>query len=92
VVEPVAGRPVHDGETPSRTAHVTLIGPTWCTMPSFDAHADDAIEQCEPLHLEGFVAKRTDSRYEAGKRSVHWRKMKCSSWRERHAPLRHERL
>jgi bifunctional non-homologous end joining protein LigD len=66
-------------------------GPAWCTVTSFDALADDVLAECERLHLEGVVAKRLDSRYEPGKRSLHWRKMKCSSWREHHAPRRHER-
>ena len=48
-------------------------------------------EICARLHLEGLVAKRVDSRYEPGKRSSHWRKVKCAEWREHHAPLRHER-
>jgi bifunctional non-homologous end joining protein LigD len=59
-------------------------------VPSFDAEAEDVLEECARLHLEGLVAKRVDSRYEPGKRSAHWRKVKCAEWRERHAPLRHE--
>ena len=62
-----------------------------CTVPSFDAEADEVLEECAQLRLEGLVAKRIDSRYEPGKRSQHWRKVKCEDWRERHAPLRHER-
>jgi bifunctional non-homologous end joining protein LigD len=66
-------------------------GPAWCTVASFEAVVEDVLTECERLNLEGLVAKRLDSRYEPGKRSMHWRKVKCSSWRERHAPLRHER-
>jgi bifunctional non-homologous end joining protein LigD len=68
-----------------------LGGPAWCTVPSFDAEADEVLEECARLHLEGLVAKRIDSRYEPGKRSAHWRKVKCLAWREHHALLRHER-
>jgi bifunctional non-homologous end joining protein LigD len=66
-------------------------GPAWCTVPSFDAEAGEVLEECARLQLEGLVAKRVDSRYEPGKRSAHWRKVKCAAWREQHAPLRHER-
>ena len=59
-------------------------------MPSFDAEADEVLEECARLRLEGLVAKRVDSRYEPGKRSAHWRKLKCADWREYHAPFRHE--
>jgi bifunctional non-homologous end joining protein LigD len=68
-----------------------LSGPSWCTVPSFDADADDVLGPCASLHLEGLVAKRLDSRYEPGKRSRAWLKVKCDDWRERHAPLQHER-
>ena len=56
-------------------------------MPSFDAEADEVLEECARLRLEGLVAKRVDSRYEPGKRSAHWRKLKCEDWRVHHAPL-----
>ena len=47
-----------------------LNGPAWCTVPSFDAEADEVLEECARLRLEGLVAKRVDSRYEPGKRST----------------------
>jgi bifunctional non-homologous end joining protein LigD len=68
-----------------------LNGPAWCTVPSFDAEAEEVLEECARLRLEGLVAKRVDSRYEAGKRSRMWLKVKSEDWREHHAPLRHER-
>jgi bifunctional non-homologous end joining protein LigD len=68
-----------------------LEGPAWCTVPSFDAEADAVLEECARLQLEGLVAKRVDSRYEPGKRSAHWRKLKCAEWKQHHALLRHER-
>ena len=68
-----------------------LSGPSWCTVASFDADADAVLEECARLHLEGLVARRIDSRYEPGKRSAHWRKVKYEDWREQHAPLGHGR-
>ena len=68
-----------------------LNGPAWCTVPSFEAAADDVLEECARLRLESLVAKRVDSRYEPGKRSRMWLKLKCDDWRAHHAPLRHER-
>jgi ATP-dependent DNA ligase len=41
--------------------------------------------------LEGLVLKRLDSRYEPGKRSRRWVKVKTSEWKTGHAPARHER-
>jgi bifunctional non-homologous end joining protein LigD len=72
-------------------ALLELSGPSWCTVPSFDAEAAEVLEECARLRLEGLVAKRVDSRYEPGKRSRMWLKLKCEDWREQHAPLRHER-
>ena len=68
-----------------------LNGPAWCTVPSFDAEATDVLDECARLRLEGLVAKRGDSRYEPGKRSRMWLKVKCEDWRAHHAPLRLER-
>ena len=39
-------------------------------MPSFDAEADEVLEECARLRPEGLVAKRVDSRDEPGKRSA----------------------
>ena len=58
-----------------------LDGPAWCTVPSFDAEAEQVLEECARLRLEGLVAKRVDSRYEPGKRSRMWLKVKCEDWR-----------
>lgn len=41
-----------------------------------DATLDAALDAVEALGLEGLVAKRADSRYEAGQRSAAWRKVK----------------
>ena len=50
--------------------------PTWCFQPSFPVRADDVIQAVAEVGLEGVVAKRRDSRYEAGKRSGVWQKFK----------------
>jgi hypothetical protein len=63
-----------------------LQGPSWCTVPTFDAEAGDVLAECARLNLEGLVAKRVDSRYEPGKRSAHRRKLKCKHWRETTRP------
>ena len=39
-------------------------------------HGDAALETSRELGLEGIVAKRLDSRYESGRRSSSWRKIK----------------
>jgi hypothetical protein len=53
--------------------------------------ADDVLEDAHGWGSRRPVAKRVDSRYEPGKRSADWRKMKCDKRRLYHAPLRHER-
>jgi len=53
----------------------------WRTADSFSG---------DPLDIEGVVAKRVDSVYRPGARSADWIKVKTPSWRERHAPRRHE--
>jgi bifunctional non-homologous end joining protein LigD len=52
-----------------------LRGPSWQTPSTSDdgAHAFDVSRQ---LGFEGLVAKRLDSRYEPGRRSPAWRKVK----------------
>jgi bifunctional non-homologous end joining protein LigD len=60
-------------------------------MAVFYEDADDVLAECSRLQLEGLVAKRVDSRYEPGKRSTAWRKVKCSDWREQRGSRRHER-
>ncbi len=64
-------------------------GPAWCTSASFDGDAD-AFRACIEAGLEGLVLKRLDSRYEPGKRSRRWVKVKTSGWKTDHAPARHD--
>jgi len=54
-----------------------LHGPSWQTPPSFtEEAAADVLAVSRQHGLEGIVAKRLESRYEPGKRSGSWRKIK----------------
>lgn len=68
-----------------------FCGPAWCTAPSFTAAGAELFAACAALGLEGLVAKRLSSRYQAGRRSPYWVKAKTDSWKTLHGPLRHER-
>jgi bifunctional non-homologous end joining protein LigD len=52
-----------------------LRGATWQTPPASD-DGEQAFAVSEQLGFEGLVAKRVDSRYEPGRRSSSWRKIK----------------
>jgi bifunctional non-homologous end joining protein LigD len=52
---------------------------------------DTLLDCCAGLGLEGLVVKRSDSRYEPGRRSRAWCKVKCEGWREAHARRRRPR-
>ena len=52
-----------------------LRGPSWQT-PSASDDGEQAWEVSKQLGFEGVVAKRVDSRYEPGRRSPAWRKIK----------------
>jgi bifunctional non-homologous end joining protein LigD len=68
-----------------------LRGDAWCVVPSFVDELRVVFEHAERIGLEGLVAKRLDSTYRPGTRSIHWLKVKTVDWRANHAPLRHER-
>jgi bifunctional non-homologous end joining protein LigD len=51
-------------------------GTRWQIPPVSTEHGDAALETSLELGLEGVVAKRLDSRYESGRRSSSWRKIK----------------
>ena len=59
----------------SLLSDLELRGPAWQT-PSASEDKDDAWAVSERLGFEGVVAKRVDSRYEPGRRSTAWRKVK----------------
>jgi bifunctional non-homologous end joining protein LigD len=54
---------------------LALRGPSWQTPPASDDGAE-AFAISAQLGFEGVVAKRRDSRYEPGRRSTAWRKVK----------------
>jgi bifunctional non-homologous end joining protein LigD len=53
-----------------------LEGPRWGVPPAFPGDGDAALAASRAQRLEGVVAKRLDSRYEAGRRSSAWVKVK----------------
>jgi bifunctional non-homologous end joining protein LigD len=53
-----------------------LAGPNWQTPPYFPGAGEAALEVSRNQGLEGVVAKRLESRYEPGRRSQSWLKVK----------------
>ena len=53
-----------------------LEGPHWRTPANQIGHGRELLELTRKMGLEGIVAKRRDSRYEPGRRSAAWRKIK----------------
>ncbi len=51
-------------------------GSRWQTPPASNESGEAALATSRELGLEGIVAKRVDSRYEPGRRSPFWRKVK----------------
>jgi bifunctional non-homologous end joining protein LigD len=76
----VDGQPLLDQPYTTRRARLEqleLNGRRWQTPPSFtDAAGADVLEVSKQHGLEGVVAKRLQSRYEPGKRTSAWRKIK----------------
>jgi bifunctional non-homologous end joining protein LigD len=74
------GQPLLDQPYTERRAlleQLELNGRHWQTPPSFtDAAGADVLEVSQHHGLEGVVAKRLQSRYDPGKRSAAWRKIK----------------
>lgn len=61
----------------ARLDELGLDGPNWQTPPAFvGLSGADALALSRRTDLEGIMAKRLASRYEAGKRSASWRKIK----------------
>jgi len=56
-------------------ADLALRGPSWQSPPASD-DGEEAFAISRQLGFEGVVAKRIDSRYEPGRRSTAWRKVK----------------
>jgi len=60
-----------------RLDELTVDGPCWQTPPAFIGVAGTDVQAVSRQHgLEGIMAKRIASRYEAGRRSASWRKIK----------------
>ncbi len=59
-----------------------LADASWQTPPFTGGEGETMLEAARTLGLEGVVAKRLDSRYEPGRRSRAWRKVKLTSREE----------
>jgi bifunctional non-homologous end joining protein LigD len=74
------GRSLLDEPYQQRRAQLSALGLTgarWQTPPSFTSEAGPDVQAVSVQHgLEGIVAKRLASRYEPGKRTGSWRKIK----------------
>jgi bifunctional non-homologous end joining protein LigD len=74
------GRPLFDEPYRARRAlleELALQGPRWQTPPAFIGEAGADVQAVSRQHgLEGIVAKRLASRYEPGRRTGSWRKIK----------------
>lgn len=69
--------------------HLDRLSPSVRVVPSFPAvEACALFAACDAAGMEGVVLKDGRSRYLPGRRSSAWRKLKCSHWREHHAPGR----
>ena len=53
-----------------------LAGPRWGVPPAFSGHGAEAVEASLAQGLEGVVAKRRSARYDPGRRSAAWLKVK----------------
>jgi bifunctional non-homologous end joining protein LigD len=61
----------------ARLDELAIDGPHWQTPPSFTGVPGTEVQALSARHsLEGIMAKRLASRYEAGRRSASWRKIK----------------
>lgn len=56
--------------------HLELSGPAWRTPRFQRGHGQALLDATREQGLEGIVAKRLDSRYEPGRRSGAWRKLR----------------
>jgi bifunctional non-homologous end joining protein LigD len=87
----VDGEPVvHDPYADRRLLleGMSLSAPHWLTVSSVVSDGLELFAACDRLGFEGLVAKHLGSRYEAGRRSRKWMKVKTSAWRAVHAPRR----
>jgi bifunctional non-homologous end joining protein LigD len=61
---------------------LALSGPTWQTPPTTIGDGQVVYDAAEELDMEGVVAKRLDSKYQPGRRSDAWRKVKTHHGQE----------
>jgi len=79
--ELVAERP--QAERRKVLEELALDGPCWHTSPLIPpAPADELLDACRRIGMEGYVAKRADAVYVPGRRSSAWIKVKCVKRRE----------
>lgn len=83
-------RPAEYLERRAELESLSISGPRWCTVASYDTDGAAVLASCGELDLEGVVAKRVTGRYRAGARTRDWIKVKTPMWREDHGPRRHE--
>jgi bifunctional non-homologous end joining protein LigD len=69
-------------ERRARLESLALAGPSWQTPPAHRGDGEAVLAAARRLGLEGVVAKRLDSRYEPGRRSSAWRKVKVARGQE----------
>jgi bifunctional non-homologous end joining protein LigD len=73
------GHPLTDlplSERRERLEALDLTGPNWQTPPQLQGSGEELLAATAASGLEGLVAKRLDSCYEAGRRSGAWTKIK----------------
>ena len=79
--ELVADRP--QAERRAVLENLALDGPSWHTSPLIPpAPADELLDACRRVGMEGYVAKRADAPYLPGRRSSAWVKVKCINRQE----------
>ena len=78
--EPVIDRPYEDRRRVLE--ELGLAGPRWQTPPSTTDDLTQVLAIARDLGLEGVVAKRLGSRYQPGKRSPDWRKIRLMNRQE----------
>lgn len=61
---------------------LAILGRAWQTVPVVDATPEELLAAGRRLGLEGFMAKRSDAAYAAGRRSGNWSKIKLGRRRE----------
>ncbi len=69
-------------ERRARLAELALDGPAWRTPGYHAGHGAAMLEASAAQGLEGVIAKRLDSRYEPGRRTGAWLKVKNTSRQE----------